>query len=81
MMDFISNNSSAISAGANVIMVIVWITYLQLMLNGIIRQRRSSLIVSSSLKSDAAARCFGRDVLRVRSHAVVWRAVPRGAVW
>ncbi|RIJ24012.1 hypothetical protein D1224_07135 [Henriciella barbarensis] len=58
MMDFISNNSSAISAGANVIMVIVWITYLQLMLNGIIRQRRSSLIVSSSLKSDAAARCF-----------------------
>ena len=58
MMDFISNNSSAISAVANVIMVMVWVTYLQLMLNGILRQRRSSLIISSSLKSDAAARCF-----------------------
>lgn len=58
MLDFISNNSSAISALANVIMVLVWVIYLQLMLNGIVRQRRSSLIISSSLKSDAAARCF-----------------------
>lgn len=58
MLDFISNNSSAISAVANVIMVMVWVVYLQLMLNGILRQRRSSLIISSSLKSDAAARCF-----------------------
>ena len=58
MFSFISDNSSAISAISNVVMVAVWIVYLQLLLNNFLRQRRSSLIVSCSVSPDNTPTCF-----------------------
>ncbi|MEQ8558246.1 MAG: hypothetical protein RIB03_08010 [Henriciella sp.] len=68
MFEFISKNASAISAIANVIMVMVWITYLQLLLNGILRQRRSSLIISCSVSTDNTPTCFVSNMSEGRFH-------------
>lgn len=68
MFEFISKNASAISAVANVIMVLVWITYLQLLLNGFLRQRRSSLIISCSVSPNDGPTCFVSNMSEGRFH-------------
>ena len=68
MFEFISKNASAISAIANVIMVLVWITYLQLLLNNILRQRRSSLIISCSVSPHEGPTCFVSNMSEGRFH-------------
>ncbi len=49
-------------------MVMVWITYLQLLLNGILRQRRSSLIISCSVSTDNTPTCFVSNMSEGRFH-------------
>ena len=68
MFEFISQNASAISAIANVIMVLVWITYLQLLLNSFLRQRRSSLIISCSVSPSNEPTCFVANMSEGRFH-------------
>lgn len=68
MFDFISQNASAISAVANVIMVLVWVTYLHLLLISFMRQRRSSLIVSSSVSPDDKPTAFVSNMSEGRFH-------------
>ena len=68
MFNFISQNAAAISAIANVIMVLVWITYLQLLLNSFMRQRRSSLIISCSVSPNDQPTCFMSNMSEGRFH-------------
>lgn len=68
MFEFISQNASAISAIANVVMVLVWIVYLQLLLNSFLRQRRSSLIISCSVSPSNQPTCFVSNMSEGRFH-------------
>lgn len=68
MFEFISQNASAISATANVIMVLVWVTYLQLLLTSFMRQRRSSLIISCSVSPNDKPTAFVSNMSEGRFH-------------
>ncbi|MEE2877908.1 MAG: hypothetical protein VX593_02785 [Pseudomonadota bacterium] len=68
MLTFVEQHASAISAIVNVLMLLVWVTYLQLLLNNFLRQRRSSIIISSSFRSTAEAQCFISNMSEGRFH-------------
>lgn len=58
MFQWISDNSSTISVVANVAMVLVWVTYLQLLLASYRRQRQSTILINRGAGSTLDARCL-----------------------
>ena len=58
MFEWINQHSSSINVFANVAMVLVWVTYLQLLLASYRRQRQSTILINRGAGSSLEARCF-----------------------
>jgi hypothetical protein len=58
MMAWLSENQAVLSLAINAAMLGVWIIYLQLLLNGYRRQRRSSILITRGAGSGPRSRCL-----------------------
>lgn len=58
MWTWITENSGGLSAIANVAMLLVWVTYLHLLLMTFLRQRRPNLILNRGAGAGLEARCL-----------------------
>jgi hypothetical protein len=57
MWSFISSYNGAISAVANILMLIIWGIYLHLLLNSHLRARRAKILINRSAGTDLGANC------------------------
>src|SRR3546814_9936598 len=58
MWEWLAGNAEALNVLANVGMLIVWISYLQLFLAGYRRERRSKILVNRGAGTDMTAHCL-----------------------
>lgn len=58
MWNWLSQNIDLISLAVSTSMLVVWIVYLQLLLNGYRRQRRSSILISRGAGQGLRSRCL-----------------------
>lgn len=58
MTAWLSDNVDLLGLAVNVAMLCVWIVYLQLLLNGYRRQRRSSILITRGAGSGVRSRCL-----------------------
>lgn len=71
MYDFISQHSGLIQIGINTVTALVWVIYLQILVTGFRRQRRSNILIHRSAGHDDTARCvvsnMGAEPIHVTS--------------
>ncbi|MEF2545979.1 hypothetical protein VQ045_02265 [Aurantimonas sp. E1-2-R+4] len=58
MWNWLSQNTAVLSLGVSIAMLIVWVVYLQLLLNGYRRQRSSSILISRGAGHGIRSRCL-----------------------
>ena len=58
MWSFIADNSNAVNVVVNILMLLVWIFYLQLLLNAHRRQKRAKILINRSAGHDLQANCI-----------------------
>ncbi|MCP3054062.1 hypothetical protein [Aurantimonas marianensis] len=58
MWNWLSQNTDVLSLAVSMAMLVVWIVYLQLLLNGYRRQRRSSILISRGAGHGIRSRCL-----------------------
>lgn len=58
MLDWLNQNSGALSFGASVVMTLIWFVYLQLILSSMLRQRRTAVLINTGIGVGIHARCF-----------------------
>jgi hypothetical protein len=58
MLDTLTAYSQVIQTGTSILMVLIWLVYLQIFLMAFLRQRRSSIHIDRGAANDESARCI-----------------------
>ena len=64
MLEFLSSHADILNIAINTGMLLVWVVYLQLLLNGYRRQRSSSILITRGAGQGVAARCLITNMSR-----------------
>ncbi|HKK30796.1 MAG TPA: hypothetical protein VKA18_10435 [Alphaproteobacteria bacterium] len=57
MLSWIAEHHAVVNSMISIVTVLVWIIYLQLFINSLLRQRRSNILINRSAGNDDKARC------------------------
>ena len=58
MLEFLNSNSGAFNVVANIVMVVIWLSYFHLLLLSFSKQRKSSLVISCTTSKDDKPECL-----------------------